>query len=52
MDVQERICGLLTEALRLLDINGAVMAAIHVSHALETLGCPINDPEFRAVPKE
>ncbi len=52
MDVQERICGLLAEALRLLDMNGSTMAAIHVSHALETLGCPISDPEFRVVPKE
>lgn len=50
IDMRERVCGLLTDALQLLDTEDAAVAAIYVSHALETLGCPINDPELQAAP--
>ena len=52
IEVREQVCGLLTEVLQLLDTEDAAVAAIHVSHALETLGCPITDPGLQAAPTE
>ncbi|WP_230632044.1 hypothetical protein [Sphingomonas sp. Leaf37] len=46
-DVHDHVCVLLLDTLDLLDEQGATMAAIHVSHALEVLGCAVTDPADR-----
>lgn len=42
--IRERICALLSEALHLLDSEAATVAAIHVSHAMDTIDCVVSDP--------
>lgn len=49
-DVDERVKDLLTEALALLDKQGAELAAIHVSHALDMLGYPITEADRSDAP--
>ncbi|WP_267395668.1 MULTISPECIES: hypothetical protein [unclassified Sphingomonas] len=45
----QHVCALLGEALRLLDAEDQLLAAIHVSQAMEYLGCRISDPEATGV---
>lgn len=40
-----RVVTLLSEALHLLDIHERGFAAIYISHALESLGYELSDPD-------
>jgi hypothetical protein len=41
----QHVCALLNEALRMLDAEDQLLAAIHVSQAMEYIGCRISEPE-------
>lgn len=47
-EIRERVCALLTEALDLLDGEGAAIAGIQVAQAIETLRCGVSDPQDRS----
>lgn len=45
-ETKQHICALLTEALRLLDAEDQLLAAIQVSQAMEQIGCPVSELEY------
>lgn len=42
-EIREHICELLTEAVQILDDEGSAMVAIHVTQAMDALGCGVSD---------